>query len=53
MRTWLKEYRILKGMTQDDVAVAINISRPYYTRIENGTRGEPLPVPTAKKLQKH
>ncbi|MDK1718686.1 helix-turn-helix transcriptional regulator [Dellaglioa algida] len=38
MRTWLKEKRTIKGMTQQEVADKSGIKRAYYTAIENGTR---------------
>lgn len=50
LRTWLKDIRASKEFTQEQVAEASGITRAYYTRIENGTRGEPLPVDTAKKI---
>ncbi|MEH6943516.1 helix-turn-helix transcriptional regulator [Bacillus sp. JJ722] len=43
MRTWLKELRLKKGYTQQDVAEKCNISRSYYTHIESGTK-----TPTVK-----
>ena len=50
MRDWLKEIRQHKEMTQEGVAAAAGMSRQYYNMIENGQRGEPLPVDTAKKI---
>ncbi|MHC9533178.1 helix-turn-helix transcriptional regulator [Dellaglioa sp. L3N] len=38
MRTWLKEKRVAKSMTQKEVADKSGIQRAYYTAIENGTR---------------
>lgn len=37
-RTWLKEFRKAKGLTQSDVAEKANIERSYYTMIEAGNR---------------
>ncbi|MFW5436606.1 helix-turn-helix transcriptional regulator [Paenibacillus apiarius] len=37
-REWLREIRVEKGMTHDDVAVQVNISRQYYGMIESGIR---------------
>ena len=48
--SWLKQVRIDRGASQDDVATACGISRQYYSFIENGDRGKKLPVPTAKKI---
>ena len=50
MRSWLREIRLSQEITQELVAENVGISRAYYTRIENGKRGEPLPVDTAKKI---
>jgi len=50
MRTWLKELREQKGMTQEEVGKAIGFTRQYFNMIETGARGEPLPVDTAKKI---
>ncbi|WP_035502458.1 helix-turn-helix transcriptional regulator [Parageobacillus thermoglucosidasius] len=47
MRTWLKELREKKGMTQSQVAENCEISRSYYTHIENGTK-----TPTVKVAKK-
>jgi len=38
MRTWLKEFRLAKGLTQYDVAEKVGIERSYYTMIETGNR---------------
>lgn len=38
MRNWLKEIRLQKGQTQNDVASLANIERSYYTMIETGKR---------------
>jgi transcriptional regulator with XRE-family HTH domain len=48
--SWLKNKRINKGLTQNQVAEKCEISRSYYTHIENGTK-----VPTvnvAKQIGK-
>ena len=50
MRDWLKQIRTSSEQTQEQIANRAEISRAYYTRIENGKRGEPLPVDTAKKI---
>lgn len=38
MRKWLKEARLRKKMTHNDVASKTKIKRAYYTMIENGHR---------------
>jgi putative transcriptional regulator len=38
LRTWLKELRIQKGLTQNSVAEKCEIERAYYTMIETGSR---------------
>ena len=47
-REWLIELRKEKNKTQQDVAIAGDISRQYYSFIESGERG--VPVPTAKRI---
>lgn len=37
-RNWLIEKRLLKQLTQQQVADAVGISRSYYSDIENGNR---------------
>ncbi|MFD1316998.1 helix-turn-helix transcriptional regulator [Loigolactobacillus coryniformis] len=48
MRTWLREIRLSQSLTQEDIAVASGIKRPYYTAIENGDRQPSVKV--AKKI---
>ncbi|HFK1514997.1 TPA: helix-turn-helix transcriptional regulator [Bacillus cereus] len=38
MRNWLKELRCVRGYTHEHIADKCNISRSYYTHIENGTK---------------
>ena len=38
MRSWLKEERAKKGLTQKQMAAALNISESYYCTIETGER---------------
>jgi transcriptional regulator with XRE-family HTH domain len=38
------------GMTTYETANRSGISQSYYSSIENGTRGMPLPVNTAKRI---
>lgn len=37
-RTWLQQERVKVNKTQEDVAIAAGIKRPYYTQIESGVR---------------
>lgn len=52
MREWLKELREKKEFSQFAVAKLAGISQSYYASIECGTRGDKLPVGTAKKIAK-
>lgn len=47
MRHWLKIFREKKGMTQEEVAKLVGISRSAYGHIESGERG--VTVTNAKK----
>lgn len=38
MRLRIKETRLAKGLTQEDVAERIGLSRSYLAQLENGTR---------------
>ncbi|WP_200411955.1 helix-turn-helix transcriptional regulator [Virgibacillus salexigens] len=38
MRSWLKELRLQKGLTQYQVSEVAEIERSYYTMIEQGNR---------------
>lgn len=48
MRHWLKIFREKKGMTQEEVAKLVGISRSAYGHIESGERG--VTVTNAKKI---
>ncbi|WP_079475585.1 helix-turn-helix transcriptional regulator [Marinococcus halophilus] len=48
MRNWLLNTRKQKGLTQEEVAKKIGISRNAYAMIERGDRG--VTVSNAKKL---
>ena len=48
LRKWLKTIRENKGMSQDEVAKDVKVSRQYYNFIENGDR-RPSPE-VAKKI---
>lgn len=50
MRTWLKEIRDSKGLTQEQVAILSNISRSHYTHIEQGNKTPSVEV--AKRISK-
>ena len=40
----LKELRLEKNLTQQQLATVLNISRAVYGRYENGTRAVPIEV---------
>jgi transcriptional regulator with XRE-family HTH domain len=46
----LRNIRIQREKSQDEVALAAGISQQYYSFIESGARGKKLPVPTAKRI---
>ncbi|MER2190654.1 MAG: helix-turn-helix transcriptional regulator [Solibacillus sp.] len=48
MRVWLKNIREEKGLTQENVASMVGISRSTYGHIESGERG--VTVSNAKKI---
>ncbi|MFY0742125.1 helix-turn-helix transcriptional regulator [Solibacillus silvestris] len=48
MRDWLKIIREEKGLTQENVANMVGISRSTYGHIESGERG--VTVSNAKKI---
>lgn len=50
MRYWLRNMRDEKGLTQEEVALLSDISRSYYTQIEQGTKTPS--VSTAKTIAK-
>lgn len=43
-RTWLKEIRTQRNMTQNEVAHKAGIERAYYTMIEQGNRSPSVKV---------
>ncbi len=47
-RTWLQSERSAANKTQEDVANAAGIKRPYYSQIESGVRRPSVDV--AKKI---
>ena len=44
MRTWLKDLRNNRNMTQKDMAEQLGISEAYYALIENGRRQKKMDV---------
>lgn len=50
MRVWLKEIRLRKHLTQQEVADRAGVQRAYYTMVENGTRTPSVAV--AKSIGK-
>ena len=50
MRDWLKNIRLEKGLTQQQVAEQVGISTNYYSYIENGQRCEPSKNNTEMKI---
>lgn len=50
MLTWLIAIRTGLGLSTYQAATLCGISQAYYWAIENGTRGTPLRVSTAKKI---
>ena len=50
VREYLTELRKHKGMTQQDVATAVGVSRQYYNLIENGERQRRMDILLAAKI---
>lgn len=50
MREWLKDVRETKGMSQQNVAKAIGITRQYYQQIEAGERQQKMDITLLVKL---
>lgn len=50
MRIWLKNFRNQRKLTQEEVAKLSDISRSFYTHIENGTKTPSVDV--SKKIAK-
>lgn len=46
----LKNIRIRREKSQEEVASLAGISQQYYSFIESGERGKKLPVSTAKRI---
>lgn len=47
MRKWLENYRVNQNMTHEQVADSVDISRSYYTNIENGVKTPSVKVAKA------
>jgi transcriptional regulator with XRE-family HTH domain len=50
MRQWLKELRLTKKTTQQELANELDVSLSYYNQIENGERQKNLDLSLAAKL---
>lgn len=50
MREYLKDIRISREMSQQDVADSLSVSRQYYNLIENGDRQKNMDISLAAKL---
>lgn len=50
MRGYLKELRESKGLSQQNVADSIGITRQYYQQIENGKRQKNMDVSLVVQL---
>ena len=49
-RTWLKNIRVEKGLTQQEVASSGDFARTYYTMVEQGKRKPSVDI--AKSIAK-
>ena len=50
LRDWLKKARTDAGMSQQEVANNLNLTRQYYALIETGKRQKSLDILLAKKI---
>lgn len=50
MRTWLRELRLSKSLTQAEVAEKLGVNQNTYSRLEMGTYQKDLNISTAAKL---
>lgn len=50
MREWLKKLRENSGLSQQEVAEKLNISRQYYQQIEAGDRQQNMDITLVAKL---
>lgn len=49
-RQYLKEYRSIRGISQNCAAKTINVSESYYNMIENGERQQDMSYSIMEKL---
>lgn len=50
LRTWLRDLRIKKGLTQADIASKLGVSPQQYSYIETGERQADMNLSTACKI---
>lgn len=50
MRKWLLDARAKAGMSQQETANKLNLTRQYYAMIENGQRQKSLDIQLARKI---
>ena len=50
MREYMKKARVALGMSQQNVADAVGVTRQYYQQIESGSRQSALDISLATKL---
>lgn len=50
MRTYLKQLRENRGLTQKDTAEQLDISEPYYQMIEAGKRQKRMDISLVAKI---
>lgn len=50
MRDWLRNLRISKGLSQQNVSEKINLTQQYYSSIENGDRQTDMSLSIMQKL---
>lgn len=52
MRTWLKDLRESKRMTQSEMANGLGITQQFYCMIEKGERKNDMSISLVQKLAK-
>lgn len=50
MRKWLQKARVNAGMSQQETACKLGLTRQYYAMIESGQRQKSLDILLAKKI---
>ena len=50
MRKWLKDLRVNKGISQQEMAVKLEIAQSYYSMVENGERQKDLDLSIVTRL---